>query len=142
MFQLITLLAAAGLSSILLAFAHAYNWERIFARKVESPWSHVAGVLWLAVPFSALMIVWGHWWCLAAAAAVAVGGGLPVLFGYRIRHEVEKREREVVLSEALDDERQVSHIIRRRMMELERENADLIARVCASGENGDGAEQS
>jgi len=130
--KLVGLAAAAIATSVLLALAHTCDWERIFGRKVGPPWSYVAGVLCLALPFSILMVFWGDWWPLAAAVTGVMGGGLPVLYGYRIRREVRKKEREVVLSGFLDDERQINELLRQKLLETEREKAALVAKLCAS----------
>jgi hypothetical protein len=141
MFKLVTTLAAAIVSSVLLAWAHGFDWEKVFGRKLWPPWSYVAGMLFLAVPFAALMAVWRDWWALGAWGAIAVAGGLPVLFGYNIRDEVQRKGRDILLSELLDDERQINQVIRRRVTDLEQEKASLIASLCALlGGDGDGPE--
>lgn len=134
--KVVGILIAGAASSILLALAHAYDWQRVFRAKVEPPWSYVAGVICLGIPFSALMIVWGHWWCLTAAAVIAIGGGLSVVFGYKVRRDEKKKPREIVYSELLDDERQISQMLRRTIIEHEQDKARLIAKLCALEADG------
>ena len=136
-FKLIAILGALCMSAVLMSFAHAYDWKKVFGRNLTPPWSYVAGVLFLAVPYTALMILWHDWWALGAATAVVAGGGFSVIFGYNIRGKTEKPDYQILLSEHLADEREISLGLRRKLMERERENASLIAKLCTTeGDDG------
>jgi hypothetical protein len=83
--KLITVILAGAGSCILFMVLHATDWQRIFGRHPRPPWTYVAGVLGLTIPYAAVMALWGDWWAICAAAATVVGGGGAVLFGYKVR---------------------------------------------------------
>lgn len=81
----IEVLLAGVLSCALFMVLHAVSWQRFFGQRPQPPWSYVAGIIGLAVPFTLLMARWGDWWALAGVASVVVGGGASVIYGYHVR---------------------------------------------------------
>jgi hypothetical protein len=88
--RFVALAIAALWTAVQLAIEHVTPWEKLFGgRKVGPPWTYVAGVASLGLPFSVLMILWRDGWALAAFWTVAASGGLSVFLGYDIRMRLE-----------------------------------------------------
>ncbi len=86
---------------MLLLIEHLLPWERIFGQRPQPPWSYMAGVASLTVPFFALLARWGDWWAMGAWLAVVVAGGLPVIVGYDVRMRLEFKALKATLPKAL-----------------------------------------
>jgi hypothetical protein len=131
MIKSIDLSLAAFITALLLGYAHLSDWHIFKEKPNRPPWSYVAGVALMDTPLLALLAYWRDWWAFSAVIIVTIGAGLPVLFGYSIRGQTEKPSYEMLLSEHLADEREISLRLRHKLMEKERENAVLIAKLAA-----------
>ena len=80
---------------------HILPWKRIFGQKPQPPWSYIAGVTSLTVPFFALLARWGDLWAMGAWLAVVIAGGLPVIIGYDVRMRLEFKSLKAELNKAL-----------------------------------------
>jgi len=110
---------------------HAASWRRFFGQRPQPPWSYVAGILGLAIPFTLLMARWGDWWALAGVISVVVGGGASVIYGYYVRG-IANREGPPQDFAPNEYEEAITRVHRsqittleRKLMCLERENAKL-----------------
>jgi len=92
---------AAIAAFLLLLVEHILPWQRLFGQKPQPPWSYVAGVIALSVPFCTLLVHWGEWWTVGAWLAVVICGGLPVIVGYDVRMRLEFKSLRNELNRAL-----------------------------------------
>ena len=88
--RFIALAIAAVFTAVQLGIEHAIPWHKLFKRRVGPPWTYIAGVASLGLPFSVLMILWRDGWALAAFWAIAASGGASVFLGYHVRLCLEK----------------------------------------------------
>ena len=93
--------AAAMAAGLLLLLEHVAPWHRVFGQKPQPPWSYVAGVATLTVPFFILLARWGDWWAMGAWIAVVFCGGGVVLVGYDVRMRLEFKSLRAELNKAL-----------------------------------------
>jgi len=92
---------AAVATGLLLLLEHVAPWHRVFSQKPQPPWSYVAGVSTLTVPFFVLLARWGDWWAMGAWLAVLVCGGGVVIAGYDVRMRLELKSLRSELNRAL-----------------------------------------
>jgi hypothetical protein len=130
-FKLVTMLGALCLSAVLMSFAHAYDWRRVFGRKLSPPWNYVAGLLFLAIPYTVLMALWRDWWALGAAVAVVMGGGFPVIFGYNVRGKAQKQDYEAIAMEELEADRGAIRRLRSLVDEQDQDIQRLMVKLRA-----------
>jgi len=69
---------------------------------VGPPWTYIAGVASLGLPFSVLMILWRDWWGFWTFWILFIAGGLPVFLGYHIRMCLEKESLQKELNRILN----------------------------------------
>jgi hypothetical protein len=100
--RFIALVIAAVFTAIQLAVEHAIPWEKLFGRKVGPPWTYIAGVASLGLPFSVLMLLWRDRWALAAFWVLSAFGGGSVFLGYHIRMCLEKESLQADLNRAFN----------------------------------------
>jgi hypothetical protein len=112
--KLIIILSAGVLSCILFMILHAFPWQRFLGKRLKPPWTYVAGVLGMAVPFTVVITLWGDLWPLWLAASVVVGAGAAVIFGYKVRGQGP------ILFEENPGRQEEVNILRKRVAELER----------------------
>lgn len=99
--RFIALAIAAIVTAVQLAVEHVIPWHKLFRkRQIGPPWSYIAGVASLGLPFSILMILWRDWWPLAAFWTVAAFGGGSVFLGYDIRMRLENESLQKELNTA------------------------------------------
>lgn len=128
--KLVAVLIAGAASCALFMVLHAMNWRRVLGDKwTRPPRTYVAGVAGMAVPFTALMALWGDWWAVWGAAAVAVGGGVAVLYGHYVRSVARRDEPPQPMSadeyEAIIRAlRQQNAALEKKLMWMERKNAE------------------
>jgi len=99
--KFIALAIAAIVAAVQLGVEHAIPWEKLFKRQIGPPWTYIAGVASLGVPFSVLMILWRDWWGFWAFWILFIAGGLPVFLGYDIRMRLENESLRADLNEVL-----------------------------------------
>ena len=99
--RFVALAIAALWAAIQLGIEHVIPWEKVFGRRIGPPWTYIAGVASLGLPFSALMVLWADWWGLAAFWAITVCGGFSVFFLYDIRVRLENENLQKELTRTL-----------------------------------------
>jgi len=110
--RFIALAIAAIVTAVQLAVEHVIPWHKLFRkRQIGPPWSYIAGVASLGLPFSVLMILWRDWWPLVAFWTVAAFGGGSVFLGYDIRMRLENESLRADLNRAF---KVVSDLVRQR----------------------------
>jgi len=98
--RFIALVIAAIVTAVQLGVEHVVPWEKLFGRRVGPPWTYIAGVASLGLPFSVLMILWRDWWSLAAFWTITAFGGGSVFLGYDIRIRLENESLQADLNRA------------------------------------------